>query len=56
MSAFLIMQHKLIHGNSLTILPTLKDNSIDSWLCDPPYELGFMSQKWDSTGIAYNMY
>lgn len=41
-------------GNNLDILPTLEDNSIDSIVTDPPYELGFMGKKWDSTGIAYN--
>lgn len=33
----------------------LEDNSIDSIVTDPPYELGFMGKKWDSTGIAYNV-
>lgn len=33
----------------------LEDNSIDSIITDPPYELGFMGKKWDSTGIAYNI-
>jgi site-specific DNA-methyltransferase (adenine-specific) len=33
----------------------LDDNSIDSIVTDPPYELGFMGKKWDSTGIAYNI-
>lgn len=22
-------------------------------LCDPPYEIGFMSKKWDATGVAF---
>lgn len=42
-------------GNCLDILPTLPDNSVDSIVTDPPYELGFMGKKWDSTGIAYNV-
>ncbi len=33
----------------------IADNSIDSIVTDPPYELGFMGNKWDSTGIAYNV-
>jgi len=45
----------LYHGNNLDVLPTLPDNSIDSIVTDPPYELGFMGKKWDSTGIAYNV-
>lgn len=33
----------------------LPDNSVDSIVTDPPYELGFMGKQWDSTGIAYNV-
>jgi site-specific DNA-methyltransferase (adenine-specific) len=33
----------------------MPDNSIDAVVTDPPYELGFMGKKWDSTGIAYNV-
>jgi len=36
-------------------LKLLDDNSVDSIVTDPPYELGFMGKKWDSTGIAYNV-
>jgi site-specific DNA-methyltransferase (adenine-specific) len=32
----------------------IPDNSVDSIVTDPPYELGFMGKKWDDTGIAYN--
>lgn len=53
---------KIICGDSLTILPTLPADSIDSCVTDPPYELtgksgngGFMGKKWDSTGIAFNV-
>lgn len=46
---------KLILGNSLEKLKELEDNSIDSIVTDPPYELGFMGKKWDNTGIAYNI-
>ena len=28
------------------------DNSVDSIVCDPPYELGFMGKSWDNSGIA----
>lgn len=45
---------KLFTGNSLNVLKTLEANSVDSVVCDPPYELGFMGKKWDSTGIAFN--
>ena len=42
----------LFKGDSRQVLPLMKDNSIDSIVCDPPYELGFMGKSWDSTGIA----
>lgn len=41
-------------GDSLDILPTLPDASVDSICTDPPYEVGIAGQPWDSTGIAYN--
>lgn len=47
--------YKIHNGNSLEVLKTLDENSIDSIVCDPPYELGFMNKKWDSSGIAYNV-
>lgn len=37
------------------LLASLPDNSIDSIVTDPPYELGFMGKSWDSSGIAYNV-
>ena len=33
----------------------MDDDSIDAIITDPPYELGFMGKKWDSSGIAYNI-
>lgn len=38
---------KLHHGDSLDILKTMEDNSIDSICTDPPYGISLMSQKWD---------
>ena len=45
----------IYQGNNLEVLPTLEDNSVDSIVCDPPYELGFMGKSWDSSGIAYSV-
>lgn len=42
-------------GSCLDVLPTLPDNSVDSIVSDPPYELGFMGKSWDASGIAYNV-
>jgi len=46
---------KLLVGNCLDTLKKLPDNSIDSIVTDPPYEIGFMGKGWDSTGIAYSV-
>jgi site-specific DNA-methyltransferase (adenine-specific) len=45
----------LLHGDCRLVLPTLAENSIDSVVCDPPYELGFMGRSWDSTGVAFEV-
>jgi DNA modification methylase len=49
------MTYKILKGNSLDLLPTLADNSIDAIVTDPPYELGFMGKTWDNSGIAYSL-
>jgi site-specific DNA-methyltransferase (adenine-specific) len=46
---------KLLVGNCLERLAELPDESIDSIVTDPPYELSFMGKKWDASGIAYNV-
>lgn len=47
--------NKIYNGECIETLKTLPDNSIDSIVTDPPYELGFMGKAWDNTGIAYNV-
>jgi DNA modification methylase len=42
-------------GDCRDVVKTLPDNSVDSIVTDPPYELGFMGKKWDSSGIAYDV-
>jgi len=49
------MTHELHLGDCRAVLATLDDNSVDSIVCDPPYELGFMGRAWDSSGIAYDV-
>lgn len=49
------LDFRLLKGNCLDMLKELPDNSIDSIVTDPPYELGFMGKSWDSTGIAYSV-
>ena len=47
--------NKIIQGDCLEKLKELPDNSVDSIVTDPPYELGFMGKSWDNTGIANNV-
>ena len=47
--------NKVIQGDCLEKLKDLEDNSVDSVVTDPPYELGFMGKSWDNSGIAYNV-
>lgn len=46
------MKIYLILGDCLEKLKELPENSVDSIVTDPPYELGFMGKSWDNTGIA----
>ena len=39
----------LINGDCLVEMKNIPDNSVDSIVTDPPYELGFMGKSWDST-------
>jgi site-specific DNA-methyltransferase (adenine-specific) len=43
---------KLINADCIAAMKDMPDNSVDSIVTDPPYELGFMGKSWDSTGIA----
>ena len=45
----------LLKGNCLEKLKEIPDNSIDSIVTDPPYEIGFMGKNWDNSGIAFNV-
>lgn len=47
--------NRIYNMDCLEGMKLLDDNSVDSIVTDPPYELGFMGKKWDSTGIAYNV-
>ena len=42
----------VLHGDCRDMLQTLPDNSIDSIVTDPPYEIGFMGKGWDGSGVA----
>lgn len=51
-----LLNTRLVLGDCLEVMPTLREGSIDSVVTDPPYALtdkagrkGFMSQTWDSS-------
>lgn len=46
---------KLYHGDCRQILKEFPGNYFDTVVTDPPYELGFMGRKWDSSGIAFQV-
>ena len=46
--------YKIINNDSLLALEELEENSIDSIVTDPPYELNFMGKGWDNAGISFN--
>ena len=46
---------RLINSDCIEAMKAMPENSVDSIVTDPPYELGFMGKSWDSTGIAFNI-
>jgi len=42
-------------GDNRRVMAEWPDNCVDAVVTDPPYELGFMGRKWDSSGIAYDV-
>ena len=45
----------LYNADCFDVFSLIEDDSVDAIVTDPPYELGFMGKKWDSTGIAYSV-
>lgn len=43
----------IVNADCLEYMNTMEENSVDSICTDPPYELKFMGNKWDSTGISF---
>lgn len=39
---------RLILGESIEVMRTLDEASVDAIVCDPPYSLGFMGKTWDT--------
>ena len=46
----------IYHGDCIEVMRSLPDNSVDSIVTDPPYELGFMGKGWDASGIGMRDY
>lgn len=46
--------YTIYNGSMLDMLEVIQPNSIDSIVCDPPYELNFMNKGWDNCGISFN--
>lgn len=42
-------------GNSLVVLPTLTDNSVDALVTDPPAGISFMGKDWDDFRRSHNL-
>lgn len=42
------------NGDMREILSKLNENTIDSIITDPPYELNFMNKGWDNAGVSFN--
>jgi DNA modification methylase len=55
MTEIVVGDARVVLGDCRDVLRTLADNSVDSVVTDPPYELGIMGKSWDSTGIAYDV-
>ena len=50
------MSYKLLIGDCVATMNSedLAEESVEHIITDPPYEIGFMGNGWDNTGVAYN--
>lgn len=46
---------RVVHSGCVEAMREMPEASVDAIVTDPPYELGFMGKRWDSTGIAYSL-
>ena len=45
--------YKIYNEDCLIELENMEENSIDSIVTDPPYELNFMNKGWDNAGVSF---
>lgn len=45
----------IIHGDCYEYMKTMKRNTIDSIITDPPYLIGFMNKNWDKTNVSIDV-
>lgn len=53
--AFITDRAGLFTGDCRNLRSILDDGVVDAIVTDPPYELGFMGKRWDSSGVAFNV-
>jgi len=46
-------ENKVLQGDCIEVMKTMPENSVDTIICDPPYELNFMGKGWDNQGVAF---
>jgi DNA modification methylase len=51
------MAYEIIEGDCREIMRGMAEENrlLDSIVCDPPYELAFMGQQWDASGVAFDV-
>ena len=55
MKPVIIGDATLYLGDCVDVMRSMPENSVDSIVTDPPYELGFMGKAWDGSGISYSV-
>lgn len=41
------IKNTVINGDCIEVMSKFPSNSIDTLICDPPYNIGFMGNQWD---------
>lgn len=46
---------RIVVDDCVSAMCSMRSNSVDAAVTDPPYELGFMGKRWDASGIAFSV-